>query len=67
MILRLLNSSIKEKWFCFPDYGIQLGCDVMLSVGSESFCLGHVDSEVPWIVRRLLNRIFLAKRLVYKR
>lgn len=67
MILRLLNSGIKEKWFHSPDYEIQLGCSVVLSVGSESLWVGHVDSEVPWIAWRPPSKIVLSKRLVYKR
>lgn len=67
MILSLPSRRIKEKWFHSPNYEIQLGCNVVLSAGNESLWVGHVECEVPWIVWRPSNKIFLAKRLVYTR
>lgn len=57
----------EEKWFHSPRYGAQSGWQVVLKSGNESLWVRHVEFEVPWIVWRLPNKIFLARRLVNKR
>ena len=39
---------------------------MVLTAGNESFWVGHVEFEIPWIALSSPKKIYLARILVYK-